>query len=213
MRLRTTAAVFAGALALVLPTAGPSLADDHDGRGIGTLHYRLADGRTAQIRPADNDTCYVLTHASEEDPAVDVVNDTESLAVLFDNRTCDGRAERTLRPGERARGVEAVSVFFKPVEGRGDWHGGDGEGRGDWNGGEGGDGAGRGDWNGGEGGDGAGRGDWNGGEGGDGGDGAGRGDWNEGAGRDDQGRGDQAAWDSDGEGQEDLFGTVFRAIG
>ncbi|MFJ8014221.1 hypothetical protein [Streptomyces sp. NPDC096339] len=165
MRLRTTAAVLAGAVALVLPTAGPSSADDHDGRNLGLLHYRFLDEageeRTGQIRPAENDTCYVLTHTSRDEPAIEIWNDTESLAVLFGNRSCDGHAERVLDPGERARNVDVVSVFFKPADGRHDWHGGggDGDGRGDWNGG-GGDGGGRWDWNGG-GGDG--RGDWNGG--------------------------------------------------
>ncbi|MFB7464595.1 hypothetical protein ACFCZ1_14035 [Streptomyces sp. NPDC056224] len=121
MRLRTTTAVvFAGALALVLPTAGQSLADDNGGRTLGTLHYRFVDDggdeRSAQLRPAENDTCYVLTRTSDAEPAVEVVNETESLAVLFDNRTCDGKAERVLEPGQRAQDVEAVSVFFKPVD-------------------------------------------------------------------------------------------------
>ena len=49
MSVRSTAAVFAGALALVLPAAGPSLAYDHDGRGLGELQYRLADGRIAPV--------------------------------------------------------------------------------------------------------------------------------------------------------------------
>ncbi|MFE1414898.1 hypothetical protein ACFW6F_29500 [Streptomyces sp. NPDC058746] len=179
MRLRTTAAVLAGAVALVLPTAGPSLADDHDGRNLGLLHYRFLDEageeRTGQIRPAENDTCYVLTHTSRDEPAIEVWNDTESLAVLFGNRSCNGHAERVLDPGERTHNVDVVSVFFKPAGQGGDGHhwnggGGDGGGRWDWNGGGGdGGGDGRGDWNGG-GGDG--RGDWNGG-GGD-----GRGDWN-----------------------------------
>ncbi|MFC9295246.1 hypothetical protein ACFTWH_25300 [Streptomyces sp. NPDC057011] len=270
MRLSTTAAVFAGALALVLPTAGPSLADDHGGRSLGTLHYRFADGnggeRTAQIRPAENDTCYVLTRASENEPAVEVANETESLAVLFDNRSCDGKAERTLRPGERARSVEAVSVLFKPVdedgsgrpdEGRGEWNGRDDEGRGDQGRGdeEGRDDQGRGE----HGRDDQGRGD-------QGGDDQGRDDQGRGEqgrddqGRDDQGRGEQGrddqgdqageeqgrdeqgrdeqgrpdngaredqAWspdnggrpdgaageESEEEGPEDIFSTIFRTIG
>ncbi|MBT2477355.1 hypothetical protein [Streptomyces sp. ISL-94] len=217
MRIRTTAAVFAGALALVLPTAGPSLADDHGDHSLGTLHYRFVDedgdDRTAQIRPAQNDTCYVLTRTSEAEPAVEVLNETESLAVLFDNRTCDGKAERTLRPGERARGVEAVSVFFKPVEEHG--AGRDDEGRGEWNGR---DDEGRGD---------AGRGEWNGrddeGRGEQGRDDEGRGDS---IGRDDEGSGeqgrpeyagrdDQAGEEREGEGPEedDLLSTIFRTIG
>ncbi|WP_329379088.1 hypothetical protein OG625_11845 [Streptomyces sp. NBC_01351] len=151
MRLGTTAAVLVGAVALVLPTAGPSLADGHDGWNLGVLHYRFLDEageeRDGQIRPQENDTCYVLTHTSRDEPAIDVRNDTESLAVLFDNRGCNGEAEVVLEPGERVRNVEVVSAFFKPVgeggNGHHDWNGGNGGGNG------GGDGDGRGDWNGG----------------------------------------------------------------
>ncbi|MER5412683.1 hypothetical protein [Streptomyces virginiae] len=138
MRLRSTAAVFVGALALALPTAGPSTADDHGERALGTLHYRYLDAagteRRGQIRPADNDTCYLLTRTSRDEPAIEVRNDTESLAVLFDNRGCDGEAEKVLKPGENAKRVEVVSVYFKPVDeadaGRGD-NGGTG-GNGTW---------------------------------------------------------------------------------
>ncbi|MGW6947104.1 hypothetical protein [Streptomyces xanthophaeus] len=156
MRLRTTAAaVFVGAAALVLPTAAPSLAD---GPGLGTLHYRFVeddgDERRAQIRPADNDTCYLLTHTSRSEPAVEVINETRSQAVLFDNPGCSGRAERVLQPGQRARNLEAVAVFFKPADGngRGDqgnggWTGREDEGRGEQGDGE----QGNGGWNGREG--------------------------------------------------------------
>ncbi|MFF4390556.1 hypothetical protein ACFY0G_27800 [Streptomyces sp. NPDC001552] len=119
MRLRSTAAVFVGALALALPTAGPSVADDHGERALGTLHYQYLDAagseRRGQIRPADNDTCYLLTRTSRDEPAIEVRNETESLAVLFDNRNCDGVAEKVLKPGEKAKRVEVVSVYFKPV--------------------------------------------------------------------------------------------------
>ncbi|MGW6573738.1 hypothetical protein ACWGAN_16370 [Streptomyces sp. NPDC054945] len=133
MRLRSTAALFVGALALALPTAGPSMADDHGERALGTLQYRYLDAagteRRGQIRPADNDTCYLLTRTSRDEPAIEVRNDTESLAILFDNRSCDGEAEKVLKPGERAKRVEVVSVYFKPVDeedaGRGD-NGGNG---------------------------------------------------------------------------------------
>ncbi|WP_031153418.1 hypothetical protein [Streptomyces xanthophaeus] len=156
MRLRTTAAaVFVGAAALVLPTAAPSLADGPDGRGLGTLHYRFVeddgDERRAQIRPADNDTCYLLTHTSRREPAVEVINETRSQAVLFDNPGCSGRAERVLQPGQRARNLEVVAVFFKPADGngRGDqgnggWNGREDEGRGEQGDGE----QGNGGWNG-----------------------------------------------------------------
>lgn len=119
MRLRSTAAVFVGALALALPTAGPSAADDHGERALGTLHYQYLDAagseRRGQIRPADNDTCYLLTRTSRDEPAIEVRNETESLAVLFDNRSCEGEAEKVLKPGEKAKQVEVVSVYFKPV--------------------------------------------------------------------------------------------------
>ncbi|MEU9143168.1 hypothetical protein [Streptomyces sp. NPDC048349] len=247
MRLRTTAAVFAGALALVLPPAGPALADDDGGRGLGTLHYRFIDEaggeRRAQIRPADNDTCYLLTGTSSNEPAIDVVNNTRSRAFLYDDRGCSGRADRVLEPGERARNVEVVAAFFRPADGRGE--GGDGHGDGgNGGGGDGGDGWGDGgNGGGGHGGDGWGGGGGDGGDGwagggGDGGDGwaGGGGDGRgEGGGRGDQGRGDQAGeggggtWDQGGESRrgdgaadpaaaaaerrQDLFTGIFRTIG
>ncbi|MFI1648908.1 hypothetical protein ACH4XT_18485 [Streptomyces avidinii] len=120
MRLRSTAAVIVGALALALPTAGPSLADDHGERALGTLHYEYLDAsgapRNGRIRPAGNDTCYLLTRTSRDEPAIEVRNETQSLAVLFDNRSCEGEAETVLQPGGRAKQVEVVSVYFKPVD-------------------------------------------------------------------------------------------------
>ncbi|MFB7265450.1 hypothetical protein ACFCXH_25360, partial [Streptomyces nojiriensis] len=135
MRLRSTAAVFVGALALALPTAGPSVADDHGERALGTLHYQYLDAagseRRGQIRPADNDTCYLLTRTSRDEPAIEVRNETESLAVLFDNRSCEGEAEKVLKPGEKAQRVEVVSVYFKPVAEEDSGTGGNG-GNGTW---------------------------------------------------------------------------------
>ncbi|MFJ7267925.1 hypothetical protein ACIQV3_14945 [Streptomyces sp. NPDC099050] len=122
MRLRTTAIALTGALALVLPAAGLSYANDHDDReNLGTLHYRYSDDgdtRHGRIEPADNDTCYQLTHASRNHPAFQVRNDTESLALLFEDRSCGGRAVETLEPGERADDLEVRSVYFKPTD---DW--------------------------------------------------------------------------------------------
>ncbi|MFJ1565521.1 hypothetical protein ACIOG8_15025 [Streptomyces erythrochromogenes] len=218
MRLGTAAAVFVGALALVLPTAGPSPADDQGDRALGTLHYRYLDDagreRQGKIRPADDGTCYLLTGTSRNEPAVDVRNRTRSRALLFDNPGCSGRAVATLRPNGAVSDVEVVAAFFKPVDeagqepGRGDWNnGGDqGEGRGDWN-------------NGGD--QGQGRGDQNDEDAADedtadesdGADqGQGRGDWGNGG----QGRGDQAAAEEE-EGEtdveEDFLSMVLRAIG
>ncbi|MER5870800.1 hypothetical protein [Streptomyces sp. NPDC002044] len=44
-------------------------------------------------------------------------NDTESLALLFDNAGCAGKAAKVLKPGERARNVEVVAAFFRPADG------------------------------------------------------------------------------------------------
>ncbi|KOU27714.1 hypothetical protein ADK53_35975 [Streptomyces sp. WM6373] len=179
MRLGTTAAVFVGALALALPTAGPAPADDHGDR-LGTLNYRYFDDagreRQGRIRPADDGTCYLLTGTSRRDPAVEVTNRTRSRALLFDNPGCGGRAVATLGPNGSVSDVEVVAAFFKPAD-----EAGQGPGRGDWN--DGGDQE-------------EGRGDW-----GDGGEqGQGRGDQNDedAAGEDDQGRGD---WSDGGQGQ------------
>ncbi|MFD4868296.1 hypothetical protein [Streptomyces sp. NPDC058412] len=139
MRLRTTAAVLVGALALVLPTAGPSLADDHGDRALGTLNYRYVNDddveENGQIRPADNQTCYVLTRTSRDRPAVAVQNNTRSRAHLFDNRSCSGEEVATLRPDGRVNRVRVVSVYFTPAngndDGRGDWNNGGDQGRGD----------------------------------------------------------------------------------
>ncbi|KOU60739.1 hypothetical protein [Streptomyces sp. IGB124] len=209
MRLGTTAAVFVGALALALPTAGPAPADDHGDR-LGTLNYRYFDDagreRQGRIRPADDGTCYLLTGTSRRDPAVEVTNRTRSRALLFDNPGCGGRAVATLGPNGSVSDVEVVAAFFKPAD-----EAGQGPGRGDWN--DGGDQE-------------EGRGDW-----GDGGEqGQGRGDQNDedAAGEDDQGRGD---WSDGGQGQgrgepneaqdvedvdaaqEDFVSMVLRAIG
>ncbi|WP_327416520.1 hypothetical protein [Streptomyces sp. NBC_01233] len=130
MRLRTTAAVLVGALALVLPTAGPSLADDHGDRVLGTLNYRFVNDNdveeNGQIRPVDNNTCYVLTRASGDRPAVAVQNNTRSRAHLFANRSCSGEEVATLRPDGQLNQVRVVSAYFTPVNGEDD-------GRGDWN--------------------------------------------------------------------------------
>ncbi|MCX5584411.1 hypothetical protein [Streptomyces erythrochromogenes] len=213
MRLGTTAAVFVGALALVLPTAGPSLADDQGDRTLGTLYYRYLDDagreRQGRIRPADDGTCYLLTGTSRNEPAVDVRNRTRSRALLFDNAGCSGRAVATLRPNVAVSDVEVVAAFFKPVD-----EAGQEPGRGDWGNG--------GDQN-------QGRGDQNDEDAADESDGAdqgqGRGDWGNG-GDQGQGRGDQAdaeegAEEEEGdEGEEeesdveeDFLSMVLRAVG
>ncbi|MFJ3632117.1 hypothetical protein [Streptomyces sp. NPDC090112] len=216
MRLRTTAAVFVGALVLVLPTAGPSAAEHRDGRPLGSLQYRYVDdaGRTREgrIRPADNDTCYLLTATSRRHPAVELTNRTRSRAVLFADTGCSGRSVATLDPRESVRGVKVVAALFRSAEGgRGDQGGNGGDG-GDWgNGGNGGDQGGNGgDWsNGGD--QGGNGGDWaNGGNGGNGNNGG----WSEGG---EEGRGDQAADEQDEqdgqEAGEDFLSRLLRSVG
>ncbi|MFE6833519.1 hypothetical protein ACFVFI_01560 [Streptomyces sp. NPDC057705] len=136
MRLRTTAAALVGALALVLPTAGPSLADDHGDRVLGTLNYRFVNDNdieeSGQIRPADTNTCYVLARTSQDKPAIAVQNNTKSRAHLFANRNCSGEEVATLRPDGQVNRVGAVSAYFTPVDAEDDGRG-DNDGRGDWN--------------------------------------------------------------------------------
>ncbi|MFD6226185.1 hypothetical protein ACFWFZ_04810 [Streptomyces sp. NPDC060232] len=224
MRLGTTAAVFAGALALALPTAGPAPADDH-GYRLGTLTYRYVDDagreRQGRIRPADDGTCYLLTGTSRRDPAVEVANRTRSRALLFDDPGCGGRPVATLRPNGAVSGVEVVAAFFTPADeaggpGRGDWNDDDGEqeqGRGDWND-DGEQEQGRGDWNDDDGEQEQGRGDWN----DDGEQEQGRGDWND-DGEQGQGRGEQGdeeeveQVDEADEAEEDFVSRVLRAVG
>ncbi|MCX5375760.1 hypothetical protein [Streptomyces sp. NBC_00091] len=140
MRLRSTAAAaLLASFALVLPTAGQSLANEHDRDGLGELHYRYSDDgdvRRRTIEPADNDTCYRLTGTTPNRPAFWVDNDTESLALLYRGDSCGGEAVEALQPGERAHDLSVRSVYFKPSHhsghhsGRDDWE--DDEDRGDW---------------------------------------------------------------------------------
>ncbi|GAA0309698.1 hypothetical protein GCM10010302_55530 [Streptomyces polychromogenes] len=123
MRLLTTATAAALlATALVLPTAGQSLASDpdHDHDGLGQIHYRFTDDdgdvRHGTIEPADNDTCYRLTGTSRNRAAFAVQNDTESLALVFRDNSCGGEAQEVLRPGERAHDLNARSVYLKPTD-------------------------------------------------------------------------------------------------
>ncbi|MFD7028021.1 hypothetical protein ACFWAR_08325 [Streptomyces sp. NPDC059917] len=128
MRLRTTAAAtFIGALALVVPAAGQALAND-DGyhHSLGELHYKIEGDGWETIRPPENDTCYRLTGTDWNDAATRVKNETRSLALLFEDRSCGGRAERVLNPWDSVNGVEVRSVLFKPADDDDDHHGGHG---------------------------------------------------------------------------------------
>ncbi|RST04133.1 hypothetical protein EF910_18545 [Streptomyces sp. WAC07149] len=127
MRLRSTAAAaLLASFALVLPTAGQSLANDrHD---LGEIHYRFTDDdgdvRRRTIEPADLDTCYRLTGTSRNHPAFAVQNDTDALVLVFRGDSCGGEAQEVLRPGEHARDLNARSVFLKPDGHHGGHHDG-----------------------------------------------------------------------------------------
>ncbi|MFF5444923.1 hypothetical protein [Streptomyces sp. NPDC012888] len=113
MRLRTTAAAFAGAFALVLPVSGQAFAD-----GGGTLNYTFLDDgreRRAQLRPAAVGTCYLLNGTSPRRPAVEAFNKTDLAALLFDNDACAGDPVAVAEPRSGAEGFEAVAVRFEPV--------------------------------------------------------------------------------------------------
>ncbi|MFH7595894.1 hypothetical protein WDV06_12430 [Streptomyces racemochromogenes] len=123
MRLRSTAtAALLAAAALILPTAGPSLASDpdHDHGTLGEIHYRFTDDdgdvRHGTIEPADNDTCYRLTGTSRNRAAFAVSNETDSLVLVFRDNSCGGEAQEVLRPGERAHDLNARSVYLKPTD-------------------------------------------------------------------------------------------------
>ncbi|MFF3017020.1 hypothetical protein [Streptomyces sp. NPDC057939] len=132
MRLRTTATVLFASLALVLPTAGQAMAGDrHDRDSLGELHYWYADEEgdvhRRSIEPADNDTCYQLP-GTRNHPAFKVANDTDSLALVFPNRSCGGEPQEVLEPGDTARNLNVRSVYFKPTDEHGH-HGGRQDGR------------------------------------------------------------------------------------
>ncbi|MCB5177885.1 hypothetical protein [Streptomyces antimicrobicus] len=114
MRLRTTAAAFAGALALVLPTAAQALADD------GGFSYTFVDKngkeQPAQLRDVPSDTCMQLQHTSAEGPALSVANHTDAVALLFDNAQCQGEPRAVAGPGERHTDVNAVAVVFEAAQ-------------------------------------------------------------------------------------------------
>ncbi|MER5930006.1 hypothetical protein [Streptomyces sp. NPDC002054] len=113
MRLRTTAVAFAGAFALVLPVSGQALADGGD-----TLNYAFFDDgreRRAQLRPAGDNTCYLLNGTSRREPAVSAFNGTDRAALLFDNDGCAGDPVAVAGPHESVSDFEAVAVRFERV--------------------------------------------------------------------------------------------------
>ncbi|MFF5704478.1 hypothetical protein ACFY7H_18535 [Streptomyces sp. NPDC012794] len=113
MRLRTTAVALVGALTLVLPTAGSALADDG-----GAFNYTfLQDGASTsgQVSDLTEGRCHVLA-VTDGASIEEVVNETDMVALLFDNQHCKGRPVATAGPGEMAGDFKAVAVRFESAE-------------------------------------------------------------------------------------------------
>ncbi|MEU9039094.1 hypothetical protein AB0D45_29905 [Streptomyces sp. NPDC048352] len=113
MRLRTTAVALAGALTLVLPTAAQALADD--GRAFNYSFLQDGVSRSGQVSDLTEDKCHAL--AVTDDASIEeAVNETDKVALLFDNKRCEGEPVLAAGPGEKAGDFEAVAVVFEAAE-------------------------------------------------------------------------------------------------
>ncbi|MFE2143045.1 hypothetical protein ACFXA3_15100 [Streptomyces sp. NPDC059456] len=110
MRLRTTAAALAGALALVLPAGAQAFADEGK-----VLDYVYMDQnnteKNAQLKDAGADTCLALPSAAST--VVEAVNRTDSEALLFEDAECGGEPVAILQPGDKAGDFHAAAVVFR----------------------------------------------------------------------------------------------------
>ncbi|MFD0355564.1 hypothetical protein ACFVHW_17795 [Streptomyces sp. NPDC127110] len=109
MRLRTTAVALAGALTLVLPTAATALADD--GKVLSYSFQQNGESKTGQVSDLAEDKCHAL--AVTDAPIEEVVNETDKVALFFDNKNCEGEPVAAAGPGEKAGEFEASAVAFE----------------------------------------------------------------------------------------------------
>ncbi|MEU8438600.1 hypothetical protein AB0F18_38085 [Streptomyces sp. NPDC029216] len=110
MRLRTTAAALAGALALVLPAGAQAFADD--GQALNYVYVDRDNAeKNAQIKDSASDQCHALPSAASN--VVEAVNETESVALLFEDAKCQGEPAAKLQPGESAGDLHAAAVVFE----------------------------------------------------------------------------------------------------
>ncbi|KPI11893.1 hypothetical protein OV450_3037 [Actinobacteria bacterium OV450] len=110
MRLRTTAAALAGALALVLPAGAQAFADD--GKVLDYVYVdQNKNEKNAQIKDDGADACHALPSAASN--VVEAVNRTDSEALLFEDAECGGEPVATLQPGEKAGDFQAAAVVFR----------------------------------------------------------------------------------------------------
>ncbi|MFE2879533.1 hypothetical protein ACFXG6_22650 [Streptomyces roseus] len=112
MRLRTTAAALAGALALVLPAGAQAFADEGK-----VLDYVYVDSqnaeKNAQVKDVGGDQCHALPSASSQ--VLEVVNRTDSTALMFEDAACEGEPVATLQPGDKAGDFHAAAVVFRQM--------------------------------------------------------------------------------------------------
>ncbi|MFF4105479.1 hypothetical protein [Streptomyces sp. NPDC001903] len=116
MRLRTTAAALAGALALVLPAGAQAFADE--GKTLDYVYVDQHDAeKNAQIKDAGADKCHALPSASSM--VVEAVNRTDSEVLLFEDADCAGEPVAVLQPGDKAGDFHAAAVVFRQVREQG----------------------------------------------------------------------------------------------
>ncbi|MEV6581024.1 hypothetical protein AB0M92_22965 [Streptomyces sp. NPDC051582] len=112
MRLRTTAAALAGALALVLPAGAQAFADE--GKVLDYVYVDQQNAeKNAQVKDVGGDQCHALPSASSK--VLEVVNRTDSQALLFEDAACAGEPVATLQPGDKAGDFHAAAVVFRQM--------------------------------------------------------------------------------------------------
>lgn len=112
MRLRTTAVALAGALAFTLPAGAQAFADD--GQAFNYAFLKDGERQSAQLSDLAEDKCHQLT--ATDGAVEEIANDTDKVALLFDNATCTGEPVTAVGPGEKADEMKAVAVVFEQAQ-------------------------------------------------------------------------------------------------
>ncbi|MFF1342004.1 hypothetical protein ACFVYT_29615 [Streptomyces sp. NPDC058290] len=112
MRLRTTAVALVGALALTLPAGAQAFADD--GQAFNYVFLKDGESQLAQISDLTEGKCHNL--AVTDGAVQEIANDSDMVALLFDNATCSGEPVVAAGPGEKVGDIKAVAVAFEHAE-------------------------------------------------------------------------------------------------
>ncbi|KOY56194.1 hypothetical protein [Streptomyces sp. XY332] len=112
MRIRTAAVALAGALALTLPVGAQAFADD--GQSFNYVFLKDGESQQAQISDLTEGTCHEL--AVTDGAVQEIANDSDMVALLFDNATCSGEPVVAAGPGEKVGDIKAVAVAFERAE-------------------------------------------------------------------------------------------------